>query len=893
MQMHSTSRGKSALTAAALVSFAAFQFAAPVAMSLLTTAAVAKPVFIEKAGPPQSVEGGVLFTFEAPDAPEVHLAGTFNNWGGSAHAFDTPETAMEKAAPNGIWYKVVSIPSGHAEYKFVIKQKDGGIEWLADPFVPGLGDHGNSVYDPSNPAAVQTPFFSSDAARASIIEATSQVVVGFLGDNGRVNRNLSLPPIVMDGQTQLDLTVDDSKTGRLSNDAIWVEVAPAGDRSVAVTFGAHDDDVHNWDLSVPGNDAYYGGGERFNSINQKGYVLPMRSMDHPGEKGSVSYKPVPFMMNSAGFGIWIDSFAPGVFDLNATERSICHFTYKEDQLRVVFINGPEFSEMLKEYTALTGRSPVPPAWSFAPWKSRNVHNNREEILEDVENYRKYDLPGSVLVIDSPWERGYNDFVLNDEQFTDPHAMFDRVQELGFYTCLWLTPFVNSDNIQDMHGIANGPSSNFQEAADHGYLVRNSKGDVMISDWWKGKGGLVDFTNPAAVEWWHNQLDKAQEWGVKAWKCDDGEGTFVLDAVLHDGTRPEEMKGRFGYLYLETMQKYIDERMDGDGVLFARPGFAGTQKFPFCWAGDNHAGWEFENGLPGVIRAGQTAALSGISLWAHDIAGYHGSNWTPELFNRWTQFGCFSPMMQVHMTSNKGPWDFGDESLDIYRQYAKLHTQLFPYIYAAAKESSETGMPIIRPMVLAFQHDNVASREDFQYMFGPDILVAPIYQPVTQRSVYLPKDTKWIDWWTGESINGGKYLKVDAPMNRIPLFVRPGAVIPMLPPDVDTLVPRTDKMAQDIVTMDDRRILQIWPGAASHATAEGITVQTQPSQNGLSLEVSSTTQRPLEIHLMHQNLKIKKGTTGKPDTASWNKELSATVLHWKSFQGSSKLELKNH
>jgi alpha-D-xyloside xylohydrolase len=466
-------------------------------------------------------------------------------------------------------------------------------------------------------------------------------------------------------------------------------------------------------------------------------------------------------------------------------------------------------------------------------------------------------------------------------------MFARVRELGFHTCLWLTPFVNIENVQDMAGISRGPSSNFREAADAGYLVRDSSGEVMLSDWWKGRGGLVDFTNPDAVEWWLDQLDKAREWGVKAWKCDDGEGTFVVDAVMHDGTPASEMKGRYGYLYLETMQRHIDERLGGDGVLFARPGFAGTQKFPYCWAGDNHAGWDYENGLPGVIRAGQTAALSGISLWGHDIAGYHGTQ-TPELFIRWTQFGCFSPLMQVHMTSNKGPWDFGPEALDIYRRYAKLHTQLFPYLHAAARESHETGMPIIRPMVLAFQRDGVARRQDFQYLFGPSILVAPIHQPVTSRSLYLPSGETWVNWWSGEVLQGGRYVEVDAPMDQIPLFVRAGALIPMLPPDVDTLVERTDEIADDVVTLDDRRLVQVWPGRDAGGTVDGITVTTAPAgRNGLRLSVSADRTLPLEVHLKYRDLK----PAGRlPKGVAVRREDGATILAWESLAGPADVEL---
>jgi len=857
---------------------------AVLAASCLASAGADVAIFIEKAGPPGPAEGGVLFTFEAPAAERVFLAGDFNGWANNAGGKVTdPAAAMEKSAPNGIWYKIVDLPHGHAGYKFVVTDKDGNSSWFTDPMVAAVDGAGNSLYDPAN-ATAQATLFANAAARVVASGSRGEITVSFLDGAGGVRRSVGILPVWMDGVPQTGLAEDPARPGRLANDAMWIDVKEAGARSISVTCGAADGKVHEWDLRVPGNESYYGGGERFNSINQKGFVLPMMSLDHPGEKGTASYKPVPFVMSSRGFGVWIDSFAPGTFDLNATQKTHLGFRYREDELRAVFIDGPAFADIIEEYTALTGRAPVPPAWSFAPWKSRNVHKNRGEVLEDVEKYREHDLPASVLVIDSPWERGYNDFVLNDDQFEEPRKMFDRVEELGFYTCLWLTPFVNVENNQDMHGIGKGPSSNYREAADGGYLVKNSKGEVMLSDWWKGRGGLVDFTNPEAVEWWLGQLDKGKEWGVKAWKCDDGEGTFVGDAVLHDGTRPEEMKGRFGYLYLEAMQRHVDERLGGDGVLFARPGFAGTQKFPYCWAGDNHAGWDFENGLPGVIRAGQTAALSGISLWGHDISGYHGTQ-TKELFMRWTQFGCFSPLMQLHMTSNLGPWDFGDEALAVYRRYAKLHTQLFPYIRAAAEESRATGMPIIRPMVLAFQDDRTAAAEEFQYMFGPDILVAPVYQPVTRRSVYLPKGT-WIDWWTGKQLAGPAHVEADAPLDRIPLYVRAGAAIAMLPPDVDTLVPRTATMAKDVVTMDDRRIVQLWPGADTKATVDGIGASAAATADGGTVvTVEREAGHPLEVHVMHRRL-----AGAGADSCAWSDAANATVLRWNSFPGKATVEL---
>lgn len=655
----------------------------------------------------------------------------------------------------------------------------------------------------------------------------------FYDREGRQRDELTLPPIEFDGQRRTD-----------SSD-ITIELDSISSASAAITWKSLDGTPHDFIVSIEDNSAYFGCGERFTSLNHKGLILPMVSIDRPEDKGTCTYKPVPFFMSTRGYAAWLDHSAAGTFDMNATERDRVLMKYRASKIRLVLIDGPDMAAMLAEFTRLTGRPRVPPAWSFAPWKSRNVHNNRREVLDDAELTRKHDLPGSVIVLDSPWETGYNDFRLNETQFTEPEAMFRRIRELGFYPCLWLTPMINSENLLDMPGIDKGPSRNFAQAVERGFLVKQPDGKPMIVDWWKGRGGLLDFTNPAAVTWWHEQIDQARHWGLRAIKCDDGEGNFVQDAVFHDGTPAAEMKNRYASLYLKAAQEYIDRKLDGDGVLFARCGFTGTQAQPFCWAGDNEASFSFENGLPTAILAGQNAALSGIPFWGHDIAGYIGTP-SKELFIRWTQFGALSPLMQVHMTSNLGPWDFDKQTLDIYRTFAKLHTSLFPYIYDAAHEAAKTGMPIIRPMVLAFPNDAEAAAHRYQYLFGPDLLVAPMYQPGTYRSVYLPRNSDgagWIDYWSGASHKGGQTLKVYAPLERMPLFVRGGAILCMLPDDIDTLIPRHHKMSPDVVTMDDRRVLQIWPGAyRSITTFDGLHVTARKQ----SLWIVSIKPRSIEI-----------------------------------------------
>lgn len=705
-------------------------------------------------------------------------------------------------------------------------------------------------------AAMVLPTSSARADESRVLprhdDTTGVIRVEFRKAGGERRDEVTLLPAVVDGKAQTNFRKSAGEPVRIENSLLRVEIESIGPASAAVIWSAIDGAPHDFEIAIEDNSAYYGGGERFSSLNHKGHILPMVSIDRPGDKGVVTYKPVPFYMSTRGYAAWLDSFAPGSFDFNASHRDRVILRYRAARLRLVLIDGPGMGAMITEFTHLTGRPRVPPAWSFAPWKSRNVHNNREEVLADAELTRKHDLPGSVIVLDSPWETGYNDFRLNDKQFREPEALFGRLRELGFYTCLWLTPMINVENQIDMQGIDEGPSRNYAEAVKLGYLVKQPDGKPMIVDWWKGRGGLVDFTNPAAVGWWHEQIDQSRKWGLHALKCDDGEGNFVQDAVFHDGTSATEMKNRYAALYLKSAQEYLDQKLDGDGVLFARCGFTGTQAQPFCWAGDNEANFSFENGLPTVILAGQNAALSGISFWGHDIAGYIGTQ-TKELFIRWTQFGALSPLMQVHMQSNTGAWDFDEQTLSIYRKFAKLHTSLFPYLYDAAHETARSGMPIIRPMALAFPNDFEAAGHRYQYLFGPDLLVAPMYQPGTHRSVYLPKTpdgAAWIDYWSGEEYKGGQLIEADAPLERMPLYVRGGAILCLLPDDVDTLVPRYKDMAADVVTMDERRILQVWPDKAGTLTSyDGLSAITFTKGEKQSLRLSAKSERQVEVQIM--------------------------------------------
>jgi alpha-D-xyloside xylohydrolase len=419
-------------------------------------------------------------------------------------------------------------------------------------------------------------------------------------------------------------------------------------------------------------------------------------------------------------------------------------------------------------------------------------------------------------------------------------------------------------------------------------VKDRSGAVALSRWWKGRGGLVDFTSANAVSWWHAQLRKTKAYGARAFKVDDGEGSFVPDAVFADGSSAQTMKNRYSVLYDSVMQAYVDRELEGNGVLIVRSGHSRMQRYPFAWAGDNSASFSFDDGLPSVILAGLNAAMSGIALWGSDIAGYVGRP-DKELFIRWTQFSTFTPFMQVHMTSNLGPWDFDAETLDVFRKFAALRVQLCPYIYEAVQVAARTGLSVIRPMPLAFQDDPVAAQHVYQYLFGPDLLVAPLYQPGTHRTLYIPRGA-WIDYWTGAVTEGPRVIEVEAGFDRLPLFVRAGAILPLLPSDVQTLVARHREMSPTVVALDDRRVIEVWPGGAGTlTTTDGLRATVEVVAGAASLTISSERPRPLGIQLVGrqvQNLRVD-GAQVRVDA-----ERKRTVLSFQSFSGSRQIRWRD-
>jgi alpha-D-xyloside xylohydrolase len=644
-------------------------------------------------------------------------------------------------------------------------------------------------------------------------------------------------------------------------------------------------EVTNWSNTGPlatavaaasdNQEHFYGFGEKFNSLDQAGKKVHTLTFDNPGNKGDRSYKVAPWFISTRGYGVHLDSTAESSLDMRAGAPDRYVVTNPIGRLSLNVVYGPLLTDVLSRYTEYSGRPALPPPWAFGPWISSDVWRSGGDVRYAVTQFRRRGIPVSGFVFDSPWETAYNDFNFNMTQFGkdatidgEHHDGFSSVSEMmtflqtnGLKVICWMTPFVNQSS--DNEGVAGqnlGKASNYDEGANAGFFVRSPGGDApLLVPWWKGKGSPVDFTNPAARRWLSNQLDTlvaqssvavasgAKEPAIGGFKTDDGESgngpnTYIpLHAAYADGRTGVEMRNGYCLEYHKTIWNVLGN----DGILFARSGFAGSQAFPGYWAGDNEPNFG-DNGLPGVIVAGQSAAMSGYSIWGHDTGGYQDSNFSkspPNLFMRWTQFGCFSPIMQMHRQVTRElqyPWRYGDQAAANYQFFARLHTQLFPYIYTYAKLANITGLPIIRPLVLLNQTDPNTFGVKHAYHFGNEFLVAPMIAPdADSRELYLPADT-WIDFWSNQRHAGGQNITwTNTDQSKMPVFVRDGAIIPMLLTEADTLCDANYTNNSEVISSNSDLLFRIYPGGASRFVVhDGTDIQCNAGANSTTIAISS-------------------------------------------------------
>ena len=628
---------------------------------------------------------------------------------------------------------------------------------------------------------------------------------------------------------------------------------------------------------------FYGFGEKFNEFDQAGKKTKILTSDPFGNKGDNSYKVAPWFISTKGYGFHLDSTALSWFDMRASsgDRYVISnivassFSgYVTNALKFNVVYGPKLTDVLTRYTGYTGRPALMPKWAFAPWMSSDVWHNGGEVRYLISKYRQLGIPGSSLVFDSPWAISYNDFQWNTNQwktggtfessfypgFPTTTDMMTFLRTNGFYVVCWMTPFVNTSSVnpEGVPGLNTGQASNYAEGAASNYYVRASAGGPPASiSWWKGTGAQIDFTNPDTRKWFSNQLSNlvnvSQSGGfdvIGGFKTDDGEGDYIPTSVVYfDGRTGVEMKNGFAVEYHKSVWNVLGT----NGVLFARSGFTGSQAYPSYWAGDNEPNFGISNGLPSVVVAGMSSAMSGFSMWSHDVGGYQTNNisGTPEnMFMRWTQFGAFTPIMQMHRKTEDNmqyPWTFGAQGLSNYLFYTRLHTALFPYIYTYAMEASTNGLPVMRPLVLLYPNDTVAQGIKHSWLFGNELLVAQIITNVaTSRNVYMPPG-KWYDYFTGMTYLGGSNIVWNnANQMQMPLFARDGAIIPMISTNVQTLCESNYVANPNIATMSSALEFLVYPTTDSNFNVyDGTALNVQSNGTVITATLTSIV-RPITL-----------------------------------------------
>ncbi len=518
------------------------------------------------------------------------------------------------------------------------------------------------------------------------------------------------------------------------------------------------------ELSLGPGENIYGLGERFTSFVKNGQVVNTWNEDG-GTSSQIAYKSIPFYLTNKGYGIFVDHTGNVSFEVASEKVEYVGFSIPGEELRYTFIYGPTPKEIISSYTEMTGRPSLPPAWSFGLWLTTSFTTNYSEETTSsfIQGMEERDIPLSVFHFDSFWMKEFQwcDFKWDERVFPDVKGMIERYHKRGLKICVWINPYV-----------AQGTDF-YNEGLKYGYFIQRADGcGPKQIDFWQTGMSLIDFTNPDACRWYINTLKTLLDVGVDCFKTDFGE-RIPIDVTYFDGSDPISMHNYYTYLYNKQVFEMLEqEKGENEAIIFARSATVGSQKFPVHWGGDSSANYP---SMAETLRGGLSISMSGFSFWSHDISGFEQTA-TADLYKRWVAFGMFGTHSRLHgSTSYRVPWMFDEEANDVVRHFVKLKHRMMPYIYAKSIEATQTGIPVMRPMVMEFPNTLSTACLDMQYMLGDQLLVAPIFDESGEVEFYLPEGM-WTHLQTGEVKQGGRWYKEIYDYFDLPLFIRENGVV---------------------------------------------------------------------------------------------------------------------
>ena len=512
-------------------------------------------------------------------------------------------------------------------------------------------------------------------------------------------------------------------------------------------------------LNLGVGELVYGLGERFTAFTKNGQSVDSWNADG-GTSSEQAYKNIPFYLTNRGYGLFVNNTGKVSFEVASESVEKVQFSVESQDLQYFLIYGPTPAEILEKYTALTGRAPQLPEWSFGLWLSTSFVTDYDEktVSSFINEMEKREIPLDVFHFDCFWMREYQwcDFEWDQRTFPEPAAMLARLKAKGLKISLWINPYIGQ------------ASPLFAEGKAGDYFLKRPDGSVWQWDLWQAGNAIVDFTNPAAREWFKSKLRPLLEMGVDCFKTDFGE-RIPTDVTYFNGADPIQMHNLYTHLYNATVWELLQEVKGDDAIVFARSATAGGQKMPVHWGGDNTSSFE---SMAESLRGGLSLSLSGFGYWSHDIGGFEG-NPDPAVFKRWLAFGLLSSHSRLHGNESvRVPWSIDEEAVDVTRSFVNLKKKLHPYLVKTMQEVTAKGLPMMRPMLLEFPEDPTAWFLDQQYMLGPDLLVAPVFTSSGKVTFYLPLG-QWRNYFTDEVIDGGRWLTEIHGFITLPLYSRIG------------------------------------------------------------------------------------------------------------------------
>ena len=544
------------------------------------------------------------------------------------------------------------------------------------------------------------------------------------------------------------------------------------------------------------DDAIYGLGDKPGCLNKRGYSYVNWNTDDPAphvDSFKSLYKSIPFFIvlgDDYCYGIFADNTYKTTFDFGYENTDYYFVEHEKGELDYYFMPGNDMAEVVGLYTSLTGTTPLYQRWIYGSHQSRWGYYTQDEVLDIADKFRELDIPCDVIHMDIDYMNGYRVFTFDDKKFPDVKGLSEKLADRGVKLISIIDPGVKKDEDYFM----------YKEGMEMDAFAHDTDGSVYENAVWPGTSVFPDFTKQSVRSWWGDKTKILLEHGISGiWNDMNEPASFngpLPDDVQFEYGAHEKVHNIYGHFMAKATYEGLAKNDGGKRpFVLTRAAYAGSQKYCGGWTGDNHSIWAH---IALSLEQVCNLSVSGLAMCGSDIGGF-GSDTTPELLVRFYEAAVFVPFFRNHSamgTRRQEPWQFDETTIDAVRKTVKLRYRFIPYIYDLAHECEKTGAPIVRPLVYEYPVDKHVRNISDEYMLGSFVLVAPVIAPGKEaREVYLP-DGDWYDYYTGEKYSGGRYILADAPLDKVPVFIKAGAIIPV----ADGEIRSTEDITEDKISI---------------------------------------------------------------------------------------------